>query len=137
MFEEQPQPSRWRIFWPQVSDLDGARETIRLGSGACFALAALTAIVATFGSKAGFVDAAVWGVIGWGIRRKSRAAAVIGVTLLSLSIMSSISLSGVPIVGVVPIICFVCLLSSVRGTFAYRKLARSERGAAVVEHANV
>lgn len=127
MFEEVTQKrSRWRIFWPEVTDLDGAQEAIRLGYGACFVLAGLNAIVATFGPKAGFADAIVFGVLGLVLRRKSRTAAVIAVALMSLNII--VSISRVPLVGALTIILFVCLLSSVRGTFAYWRLVRAEPG---------
>jgi hypothetical protein len=33
-----------------------------------------------------------------------------------------------PILGIIDIILFVCVLSSVRGTFAYRKLIRAGSG---------
>jgi hypothetical protein len=127
MFEEVTQKrSRWRIFWPDVTDLYGAKEAIKLGYGACFVVAGLNAIVATFGPKAGFADAIVFGVLGLMLRRKSRTAAVIAIALTSLNII--ISLSRAPFVGALTIILFVCLLSSVRGTFAYWKLLRAELG---------
>jgi len=129
MFEEVTQKrSRWRIFWPEVTDLDGAKEAIRLGYGACFVLAGLNAIEAAFGPKAGFADAIVFGVLGFVLRRKSRTAAVIAVALMSLNII--VSMSRVPLVGALTIILFVCLLSSARGTFAYWKLLRAESGSA-------
>jgi hypothetical protein len=127
MFEEGTQKrSRWRIFWPDVTDLYGAKEAIGLGYGACFVVAGFNAIVATFGPKAGFADAIVFGVLGLMLRRKSRTAAVIAIALMSLNII--VSLSRAPFVGAVTIILFVCLLSSVRGTFAYWKLLRAESG---------
>ena len=125
MFEEvttEPR-SRWRVFWPDVSDLVGAEEAIRLGYGACFVLAGLQAIAATLGPKAGLADAVVFAVLGVWLRRKSRAAAVIAVGLMGLNIL--VSLQAAPFVGVITIILLVCLASSVRGTFAYRKLVRS------------
>jgi hypothetical protein len=92
MFEEVTQKrSRWRTFWPEVSDLDGAKEAIKLGYGACFVLAGLNAVVAAFGPRAGFADAIAFGVLGLALRRKSRTAAVIAVGLMSLNIIISIS----------------------------------------------
>jgi hypothetical protein len=129
MFENvTKERSRWRIFWPEVTDLDGAKEAIKLGYGACFILAGLSALTAAVGPRSGFVDAVVFAVLGLGVRRNSRAAAVIGVALMSLSIFAG--MRRVPVVGGLTIILFVCLLSSVRGTFAYRKLIRTERGQA-------
>jgi hypothetical protein len=112
--------SRWQIFWPDVSDLVGAEEAIRLGYGACFVLAALQAIVATFGPKAGLVDAVLFAVLGVWLRRKSRVAAVIALGLMCLNVL--VSLQGAPVIGVITVILLACLASSVRGTFAYRQL---------------
>jgi hypothetical protein len=129
LFEQVTQKqSRWRIFWPEVTDLDGAKEAIRLGYGACFVLAALNAIVAAFGATASVVDAIVFGILGLLLRRKSRTAAVVAVALMALTII--ISFLRVPFVGVLTIILFVCLVSSVRGTFAYWKLVRAGAGSA-------
>lgn len=127
MLEEVTQRrSRWRIFWPEVTELVGAQEAIKLGYGACFVLAGLNVVVAAFGPKAGFVDAIVFAILGLMLRRKSRTAAVIAVALMSLNIV--VSISRFPLVGALTIILFLCLLSSVRGTFAYWKLVRVEPG---------
>lgn len=125
MFEDVTHTrSRWRTFWPDVSDLEGAREAITLGYGACFVLAGLNAVVAVFGRPAALLDGIVFAILGLLLRRKSRAAAVIAATLMSANIV--ISMTQVPFVGVLTIILLVCLLAAVRGTFAYRKLARAE-----------
>ena len=124
MFEDVTQKrSRWRIFWPEVTDLDSAREAIKLGCGACFVLAALNVLMATFGARSAFADAIIYAVLGLWIRRNSRAAAVIGVALMSLSVI--VSVARLPLIGALTIILYVCLLSGMRGTFAYRKLIRA------------
>lgn len=120
------QRSRWRIFWPEVDDLDGANEAIKLGYGACFVLAGLAAVMAVIGSKAAFVDAILYVGLGLLLRRKSRTAALIAVVLMTLSIIMSVS--QFPIVGALTIILYVCLISAVRGTFAYRRLVRAGSG---------
>jgi hypothetical protein len=108
-----------------VSDLGGAQEAIMLGYGACLALAALNGIVATFGSKSGFLDAALYAILGFAIHRKSRTAAIMAVALLTVGIL--VSISRVPFVGALTIISFVCLASSVRGTLAYWRLVRAQQ----------
>ena len=118
------QRSRWRIFWPEVDDLDGANEAIKLGYGACFVLAGLTALMALIGPKAGFVDAILYAGLGLLLRRKSRTAALIALVLMTLSII--ISVSQFPIVGALTIILYVCLISAARGTFAYWRLVRAQ-----------
>ena len=125
MFEDVTQTrSRWRTFWPDVSDLDGAREAITLGYGACFVLAGLDAVAALFGNPAALVDGIVFAILGVLVRRKSRAAAVIASALMIGNIV--IRMAQWPLVGIVTIILLACLLASVRGTFAYRSLMRAE-----------
>jgi hypothetical protein len=116
------QRSRWRTFWPEVDDIDGALEAIKLGTGACYVQAALTAIGALMGAKAGLVDAALYAGLALLMRRNSRTAAVIAVALMTLSII--VSVARFPLIGIVTIILYACMLSGVRGTFAYRRLVR-------------
>jgi len=122
MFQEVTRKgTRWRIFWPEVDDVDGANEAIRLGYIACFVLAIASAIAAAFGSIENVAGFLVFGVLGLLLRRKSRTASLIAAALMALNIIATL-MSGVPIVGVVAMIIFACLLSGVRETFAYRRL---------------
>jgi hypothetical protein len=124
MFEEVARPrSRWRVFWPDVGDMDGAREAIKLGYWACFIVAALTAVMATFGLMgAGFADAVVVALLGVGLLWKWRTAAVLGFALFTANI--GMSLSRGQGVGALAIFLLFCFASAVRGTFAYRRLIR-------------
>src|SRR5262245_2842307 len=132
MFEEvtTKSRSRWQVFWPDVSDVVGAEEAIRLGYGACFVLAGLQTIGAMLGPSAALGDALLFAILGIWLRRKSRAAAVIALALMCLNVL--VSLQSSPFVGVITIILLVCLVSSVRGAFAYRKLRSTEVGQATV-----
>ncbi len=124
MFEESTKShSPLRTFWPDVSDRDGAMEAIKLGYFACFIVAALDTIVGLLGSKAILADALMFAVLGVFVRRKARTAAVIAVAYMALNIV--VSVLRFPMVGIITIILFVCLISSVRGTFAYRRLMRA------------
>jgi len=123
MFEHvtEKKRSRWRTFWPEVADIGGADEAIRLGYWTCSLVAGLTAVVALFGQTwSGLVDALVFALLGLGLKRKWRSAAVAASLLFALNVV--ISLSRSPLVGVLTVIFFVCLLSGVRGTFAHRRL---------------
>ena len=53
--------------------------------------AALNGIVAIFGPKSGFVDAALYAILGFAIRRKSRTAAIMALALLTLGILGDLT----------------------------------------------
>ena len=126
MFEEVTNKrTQWRIFWPDVTDLEGAQEAIKLGYIACFVLTGVSAIAAAFGPIENVAGVLIFGVLGLLMRRRSRAAAVIAASLMALKIVGTL-MSGIPIVGVVTLIVFACLISGVRGAFAHRRLTRPE-----------
>ena len=130
MFEEVTHTrSRWRVFWPEVDDLAGAREAIRLSVWFVFLAAGLSAIAAVIGGVAGpgrvsgLGGAVLFGLVGWGLQRKSRVAAIAGTALLGIGGVVAVSQRHLP--GVVDLLTFVALLSGVRGTFAHRRLSRA------------
>jgi hypothetical protein len=131
MFDEVTRKgTRWRVFWPDVGDLAGAREAITIGYIACFVLAGISLLAAAFGPRENLVGVLMFGMLGWLLRRKSRTAAVIASGMIGLSMIVSVINTGTPFVGVVTLIVFACLLSGVRGTFAYWKLTDAGRRAA-------
>jgi len=124
MSEQVAKPrSRWRVFWPDVRDVEGASEAIKLGSWACFIVAALTAVMAVFGLLgASVVDAVVFALLGVGLLRKWRTAAVVGFALFTRNIVISVGRGQA--MGALAIILIFCFASAVRGTFAYWRLER-------------
>lgn len=119
-------------FWPDVSDLDGARSACRLGMWCATLVAGFTALVsilALFGTRIlgaspySLVDAALFAAIAFGLSRFSRFAAVAGFLLYLaekiLLLMTTGSILGVGALGIVFLIGF---LNAVRGAFAYHKL---------------
>lgn len=94
MFEDKQARSRWRTFWPEVSDLDGAQEAIALGYKACFLLSGLALVLAVLASKVSLVDVVLFGAMGEGVRRKSPAAAVIAAIWMCLNIVASVMTRG-------------------------------------------
>jgi len=131
MFEETiNRPSRWRTFWPEVGDLSGAREAIRLGVWFAYLAAILGAIVAAITLVAGgnvvpqVANAVILGLIGLGIQHVWRTVAVFGATAVGFSIVSALAQGQFP--GVVAPFVLVGLINGVRGTFAFKRLARAE-----------
>lgn len=122
--------SRWRTFWPEVDDLSGANEAIQLSYWFAFLAAGLGAVGAVVAALSGsdvvpgLVGAAILALIGAGLRRRWRAAAVAGALALGAGIVASVANGALP--GVIETLTFVALLSGVRGTVAHAKLSKSD-----------
>jgi hypothetical protein len=119
-------------FWPDVSDLDGAKDAARYGMWCAFLVAgstALFALLSFFGIRlmgitpAALLDAALFGAIGFGLSRYSRFAAVAGFLLFLLEkIYALVTTGSILGVGVLGVIILFGLLNGIRGAFAYQKL---------------
>lgn len=116
----------WRHFWPHVDNLDGAREGVKRGYESCVIAAGLSALEAAFGPRTGLAAAvsfaAAFAILGVFLHWRSRTAAVLATALTVVLII--VTLSQVPVIGLVTVIQLVCMLSAVRGTFAYWALLR-------------
>ncbi len=74
--------SRWKEFFiPDLSSAPNARSACEAASLACFIIAGVTAIFALFTSLLTLIDAALFGLIGMGLRKASRTAALAGFLL--------------------------------------------------------
>lgn len=119
-------------FWPDVSDLDGAKDATRYGMW-CAALVSgvtwLFAVLSLFGVRmmgitpAAIVDAILFAGIGYGLYRFSRFAAVAGFVLFLIEkIFMLIKTGSILGVGVLGVIILFGFLNGMRGAFAYHKL---------------
>jgi len=118
--------SRWRFLWPDVSHVSGAEDGIKLGYWGAYLVAGLTTIIAVLGilgaSLGSLADAVVFAVIGLGIQRKWRTAAIIGLILFTINLIVTLTRgSGMSILA---IFIFLGFVAAVRGTFAYHRLVR-------------
>jgi hypothetical protein len=68
----------------------------------------------------GFVDAAIFAGIAFGIRRKSRTAAVLGLVLYVSNVVYVFVIAG-PRLPLIPAFVTLAFLHGVRGTFAYHE----------------
>ncbi len=142
MFERVTKPeSRWRFLWPDVSDLAGAEEGIRLGYFGAFLGAIVTIALGVFGmlieadagsrhnplivGVASLIDAAVLALLGLGVLRKWRSAAVVGLAVFSTSLVMTVARGAFP--GVVGVFILFAFVGAVRGTFAYHTLMHLTR----------
>jgi hypothetical protein len=123
--------SSW--YWPDVSDIDGAKDATRYGMWCAIAVAVVTAffsLLALFGvrfmgaSLASFVDAALFGAIAFGLSKYSRFAAVAGFTLFLIEKIYTFMMTGsILSVGVLGVVMLFGFLNGMRGAFAYQRLA--------------
>jgi len=124
------QNKKW--FWPDVSDMDGAREAARYGMWCAVFVAGVTTFVvllAIFGvsimgtKPTALFDAILFAGIAFGLSKNSRFAAVAGFVLFALEkIYMLVTTGSFLAVGVLGIIIGLGFLNSIRGTFAYWKL---------------
>jgi len=119
-------------YWPDVSDLDGAKDATRFGMWCALLIASVTALFAVlslFGIKlmgitpAALLDAALFGAISFGLSRYSRLAAVAGFLLFLVEkIYAFVTTGSILGVGVLGVIILLGLFNGIRGAFAYQKL---------------
>ena len=120
--------SSW--YWEDVTSVGGAEKAINGGFWAALIVAIITSLVASlsfagvhmFGIGASaFLDAALFAAIAFGIKRKSRFAAVAGLCLYVLERIYMLQRGGAG--GIVMGILFTLLfINAVRGTFASHQL---------------
>ena len=120
-------------YWPDVSELDGAKDATQVGMWCAVAVAAFTLISTVLpfvffigvpkSVPATLADGVVFGAIAYGISRYSRFAAAAGFLLFLLEKIYAYVVSGTILaVGVVGVILLIGFLNGVRGAFAYHKL---------------
>lgn len=121
--------------WPSIHDIDSTKDAIKQGTIASGLIAIVTAIFATasvlgyeiidgFSFEAIF-DALIFTVIGWGIHKKSRAAALSGLFIYVVERLYMWSNYGLKN----PIIAFfitLMFINSIRGTISYHDYRKSK-----------
>lgn len=134
MFDDIAQPkSRWRMFWPDVSDASGAREAMQLASWFAALAAGLTLVGTLVGlvtgvtTGAALTAAAIYGGVALGLRRRLRSAAVVGVLFVGLGLVDVVVSRRPP--GVLELFLAVAMVNGVRGTFAYARFPPAEDAA--------
>jgi hypothetical protein len=123
-------------FWPKVSDRKNAQFAITEAWVVAAALAVVTALLATVeilrpaadgpGAEV-FVTPVVFAGIAFGIYRKSRLAAISGLTLYLAGRVYVLATVG-PRMGFINVLVALAFLHGVRGTFAYHKLSPRPAG---------
>ena len=124
--DSTPKPtSRLRdLFWPDLSVDTSAESACDTASWVCFAIAGWTTLVGIWTNPLVVIDAALFVLVGFGLRKKWRTAAVAGFLIYVLEVVVALSQGQVP--GIVTILILAILFNSIRASFAYRRLHKTE-----------
>lgn len=121
------------FFWPDVSSIENAKKAAGYGVGAAIFVAIVTAGLATWALIAqktvvgfvdawAYVDAVVFFAIAFGIYKESRFAAIAGLVLYVFEKWFQLQVTGELKGAVLAIFMIMFFISSVRGTYALRRL---------------
>jgi hypothetical protein len=122
-------------YWKEIENKDSAEDATKAAVGISYFIAAVTGLIAVLTlvyskpilglSGWSLVDASLFAVIGWRIRKLSRAWTIVGLVLYLLEIASSIGSRGFGF-GIVSIVFILAYVNALRGVFAYHRYAKSE-----------
>jgi nitrate reductase gamma subunit len=138
--ESDREPKSGLLSLPTIVTLSDAQSTGRQGTwAACFVtgIMSLVALASILGRLPedfprngwALIDAAIFGLIAWGIYRMSRVAAVAGLVLYIIEriamhiVMGKSRISGI----FITVLFLVMFINAVRGTFAYHRMRNAEK----------
>ena len=117
-------------FWMEITDQATARKAAMQGVVASGFVSVVTAIVSIGGwlgaGVASLVDSVLFAIVGFGIYKMSRAAAVIGLVLYLVERAYAMTQGHGGKVSFVVIFVTLCFIHSIRGTFAYHDMGGME-----------
>jgi hypothetical protein len=121
-------------YWPAIEDESSAEAATKPAVGASVFFAALTGLIATLSivqhrPVLGFdgwslVDAVLFVVIAWRIKRMSRTWAVLGFLIYLLEVAFNFATHKAGAVGVLTIVFVLTYIGAIRGTFAFYRYRR-------------
>jgi hypothetical protein len=134
--------SREKWYWPTISDLPDAVVASNKGVWAAGIVAGITFIITTLSlflrqGVAGidawsYIDAIVFGLIAWGISRRSRICAVSGLVLFAIEKVIQLAKYGLGILGLAVAGFFIVLfVVGIKGTFAFHRLRSNANNVSV------
>jgi hypothetical protein len=119
-------------YWPDVSDLDGAKDATRYGMWCAVLVATVTTLFAVLSflgirimgsSPSALLDAVLFAAVAFGLAKYSRFAAFAGFALFLVEKIYTVVLTGSILgIGVLGVVILFGFLNGIRGAFAYQKL---------------
>lgn len=124
--------------WPSVADMSDATRASDQAFWAAIVVAGITAAFATFALTTGsvigsidasaYIDAALFAIIAWRIKRRSRAWSVVGLALYLAEKIFQIAENPAASSGIVmALVIMLLLVGGVRGNFAIYKLNQAQK----------
>ena len=130
------EPSKTNWLWPRLTDSATARKAAREGVFAAAWIALVTASIATsnvfFGTtfmqitSAAYVDALLFALIGFGIYKMSRVAAIAGLALYAYEAVYMNATRGTTPNIIMLLVLTLAFANGIRGTFAASRFAKSQ-----------
>lgn len=118
-------------YWPRIEDMRSAEAATKPAVGASCFVAAVTTLLAilslinhrpVFGFSGGsLIDALLFIVIAWRIKRMSRTWAVLGLVIYLAEVAFNLVDNPSGAVGVLTVIFILTYIGAIRGTFAYSR----------------
>jgi hypothetical protein len=119
--------SRFKEFFaPDLSSAPAAKSACDSAAIICFVIAGVTTVWAIFTSPLGLIDAALFALIGIGLRRASRFAAVAGLSLYIAEQIAMIAEASRP-PGILAILFVALLINGVRAAFVYQRIQAEQQ----------
>jgi hypothetical protein len=123
----------FRLLWPEIDDAPSAKAAANLGAFWTGLYSLVTGGFVTYRvlqassgalAVAGYIETAMFALLAFGIWRLWRAAAVIAFVLfVGEQVLAGVRAHGM--VGLIPILVALFLISGVRGTFQFHRFSRS------------
>ncbi len=124
-------------YWPSIDDASSAESAIMPAVGVSAFIAAITALGSVlsivyqkpiFGLDGwGLVDAILFGVASWRIRKLSRGWAIAGLVLYLLEVAYKLLSSSPSAIGVLAVVFILTFIAAIRGTFAYHRYLKVDQ----------
>lgn len=109
--------------WPEIVDLQTAKEASRPGVLAAGFLAFLLTMVGLLLNPGSLISGAIFAVAAWGIHQQNKAASVIALLVFLIEVAGSIIGLGInPTLITLSIVFALIFVNSCRGTFAYHEM---------------
>lgn len=122
-------------YWPSTEDRSSAEAAVKPAVGVSSFIAAVSGLIAIlsiiyqkpiFGFNGwSLVDALLFGVIAWRIRRMSRAWAVAGLLIYLFEVGFNITDRKPGALGVVTVVFILTYVGAIRGAFAYHRFGEA------------
>jgi hypothetical protein len=121
-------------YWPKIEDESSAEAATKPAVGASGVFAALTGLIAILSiidhrPVLGFdgwsiVDAALFVIIAWRIKKMSRIWAVLGLLIYLFEVGFNVATNKAGAIGVLTLIFVLAYISGIRGTYAFHRYRR-------------